>query len=114
MSSFKKNLELGAILLTESGEYYCYIGYYVGTPRSFYSNPEQGYLYLFIGRNYSPNLNFWVKDNLIRFKDHGIDGNACYTKNPKQFRQIVGYANVLNEEYLRSIYPFGLCYIKEK
>lgn len=123
MAFQNKDLRVGDLLVTESGELYIYLGFYVGRPWSMYRRPEYGYLYLFCsnwsflktaayygvvadsvraveanGGTLPPNVvNAILNRNIGRLKD-GIDGNAKYTKSYVQFSRRVGHVDIFDKD----------------
>ena len=103
MSFSNKELKPGDILITESNEIYCYLGYYTGRPASMYTMPQEGYLYLFLDSITSYHSEEKVRDiiseknvlhNLddrLRFR---IDGHAAYTKSYKKFHGRLGHVGL--------------------
>lgn len=95
MSAFKKQLKPGALLKTKIGEVYLYLGIYQGMPYSYYETPDKGYLYVFVQHDFEETdiKTIDAKDEVkVRGMDRCMDGNACYTKNPKQFASFLGMA----------------------
>ena len=88
----------GDVLRTDSAEMYVYLGYYSGKPWSMYARPDEGYLYAFLG-------SAWNEAEMAKIMAGApfeaayrarreIDGNGCYTKRPKKFREKVGHTRV--------------------
>lgn len=95
MPAFKKQLKPGALLKTKIGEVYLYLGRYRGTPYSYYETPDEDYLYVFVQHDFEETdiKTIDAKDEVnVRGMDRCMDGNACYTKNPKQFASFLGMA----------------------
>lgn len=87
-------LEIGDILKTKIGEVYVYLGYFKGSPRSFYKVPDEGYLYVFCGCAKEISSVVEVERNIYFRERSGFDGNFSYTKNPKRFAEKIGHLNI--------------------
>lgn len=95
MSAFKKQLKPSALLKTKIGEVYLYLGRYRGIPYSYYEMPDEGYLYVFVQHDFKEtDIKIIDAKEEVRSRgmDRCMDGNACYTKNPKQFASFLGVA----------------------
>lgn len=120
-----KNLTPGDLLISNINEVYCYLGFYVGEPRSMYDVPDFGHMYLFCD-----SLSFLisrfsaysalVKDQVQGYANSGgmisqqasaeiiqynwcrlrrsFDGNARYTKSPAKFECMLGRCDILDRE----------------
>lgn len=103
---------------TDFGELYVYAGYYEGSPRSIYERPDEGYLYIFFSPSSVPatpgrgNALGFEPDDVVeqtvdRLRDGHVDGNACYTRTPKRFRERVAFVD-LSPAAARLAHAFGL------
>lgn len=91
----RSKLEIGDIFRTKIGEIYVYIGYFKGTPRSFYKVSDEGYLYMFCSRKNEYQSRAAIEANIQGRALCGFDGNFCYTKQPKRFIEKIGHIDIV-------------------
>lgn len=109
-----KTLAVGDVYKTAFGEKYVYLGYYEGSPHSYYNRPDEGYLYMFYSPLHGVDPEFaGVACDVLDRSAFGIDGNACYCKAPKKFEQKLGHAD-LSAVLPRLEYVFGLRRLGDK
>lgn len=108
MIGLASDLVPGNLYRAKSGGIYVYLGYYWGRPRSMYSRPYQGYLYMFHSSGRPPTDADDVRRGIIgRIALNDIDGNACYTVHPKPFAAYAGHVD-LSPIWPRIQTPYGL------
>lgn len=79
----EKNLNVGDCLKTEYGEFYIYLGHFVGKPRSLYNVPSEGYLYMFYGRQANYVNDILIMDALSARIRYGFGGFFAIQNNRK-------------------------------
>lgn len=102
----------GDVVETAIGELYVYLGYYEGRPMSIYDQPDEGYLYVFVGSARWDKIVFadLHREVYSRIR-HDIDGSACYVKSPKPYEKRTGYVR-LDPEKIK--HAFGLSRIGDR
>lgn len=103
-----RDLVPGNVYKTKPGEVYVYLGYYGGHPRSSYSRPYEGYLYMFHVSGRPPLNPDDIRQDIVARIDLGsIDGHACYTVHPKPFADYVGHVDLSSiKQEIQA--PYGL------
>lgn len=97
--AFTKIVPGDIIITNQIGEVYLYLGYYTGTPRSFYYHDRtEGYLYVFLGRNCdqipketTDKIMEYIKEsNQIEFSD----GFMRYLKKPTTYQTLIRHIDL--------------------
>lgn len=95
----KSTLQIGDTFVTAIGEYYTYLGYFIGKPHSYYNDNDQGYLYVFIGHKLISSVQELEREIDFRGRCE-LDGHFCYTKNPKRFASKLGNIPIRRRDFI--------------